>query len=217
MFFDTTPIGVIMNRFTRDVGIVDQIIPQVRSDFCNIKSIYLKFLNFQSLVDLNINLAQSVGIVLTTVVVCPWLLIPCVVLSAFCVPVRNIYIKTARELQRLDSIARSPVYSHISATFDGLITIRAFGLEKLFNTQYMHFLADSVSCRFLCIVGGRVIGIILDLFVTIYIAFICLLLVYLPKGAISGGDAGAILSMSILLTGMFQYTGEPRQLIIPLE
>jgi ATP-binding cassette subfamily C (CFTR/MRP) protein 4 len=186
LFFENTPIGQILNRFTRDVGVVDQIIPS-------------------SLIDVNISILNSLGVIIMSCVVSPWLIIPCVIIGACCVPIRNFYIRTARELQRLDSIARSPIYSHISCTFDGLITVRAFNLERLFEQQYFRYLADSVSCRFLVIVAGRVIGVILDMFVTIYIAAICLLLVYIPKGTISGGDAGLILSASILLTGMFQW------------
>ena len=186
LFLENTPIGQILNRFTRDVGVVDQIIPS-------------------SLIDVNISILNSLGVIIMSCVVTPWLLIPCVLIGILCVPIRNFYIRTARELQRLDSIARSPIYSHISSTFDGLITVRAFSLERLFEDQYFRYLTDSVSCRFLVVVAGRVIGSILDLFVTIYIAAICLILVYIPKGTISGGDAGLILSASILLTGMFQW------------
>ena len=39
----------------------------------------------------------------------------------------------------------------------------------------------------------------------IYVGSLCLLLVYIPKGYVSGGDAGAILSAAILQTFMFQY------------
>ena len=186
LFFENTPLGRIMNRFTKDVGVVDLNIPHI-------------------LVELNMFLVQGLGIIIMTVVVFYWLAIPCIILFSLAIPLRIYYIRTARDLQRLDSIVRSPVYAHIGATFDGLITVRAFGLEQQFVEQYYRYMTDSVSCRFLCFVAGRVIGIWLDIIVAIYITIIILICVYLPKGVIASGDAGVILSASILLTGLFQY------------
>lgn len=84
---------------------------------------------------------------MVSIIVEPYLAIPCLCLGLLSVPVRLYYVRTARALQRLDSLARSPVYTHISATFDGLTTVRAFGLQSMFDDQYVKFMNDSVACR----------------------------------------------------------------------
>ena len=186
LFFETNPMGRILNRFTRDLGIIDQQLPVTVSD-------------------LNYNLMSSLGVVLTTVVVKPWMAVPCFTLALIAIPFRLYYIRSARELQRLDSIARTPVYTHITETFYGLTTVRSFDLQQRMSDQYAKYLSDSVSCRFLVVAAGRVLGILLDGFVCLYMMCICILLLEMPKGSISGGDAGVILSSSIWLIGMFQY------------
>lgn len=186
LFFETNPMGRILNRFARDLGIIDQALPITFSD-------------------LNYNLFSSFGVVITTIVVQPWMIIPCILLTAFAVPLRFYYIRTARELQRLDSIARTPVYTHITETFNGLATVRSFDLQSRMSIQYAKYLKDSISVRFLVLSAGRFFGIVLDTFVCIFMMCICVLLLEMPKGTISGGDAGVILSNSIWLIGMFQF------------
>lgn len=64
---------------------------------------------------------------------------------------------------------------------------------------------DSVACRFLVICSSRIIGLILDGFANCYISAICIMLISVPKDTIPGGQAGLILSSSLMLIGMFQY------------
>lgn len=89
-------------------------------------------------------------------VVNAWLIIPAVVLVLLSLPARNLYLRTGRDVKRLESVVRSPVYSHITATFDGLTTVRAFGLESKFEQQYYTFMRDSTSTRFLSMATGEV-------------------------------------------------------------
>ena len=49
------------------------------------------------------------------------------------------YLKTSRELKRLESICRSPVFSHFSETMDGLDTIRTRGMEEEFVEEFYRF------------------------------------------------------------------------------
>ena len=120
-------------------------------------------------------------------------------------PIRGYYIRTAREVQRLDSITKSPVYSHISTTFDGLVKIRAFKLEEKFFQTFVTRIHDSV----LSFPGHHIFSNprssrrLLDHSL------------HLHSGCSFDesssrihfwGDAGVILSSSLLLIGMFQNT-----------
>lgn len=105
-FFDTTPLGRILNRFSSDLYIVDDSLP----------------------FNLNIMLATVFGMLGLLVVICyglPWVLVPLVPLALLYYRIQHYYRHTSRELKRLCSLTLSPVYSHFSETVTGLGTIRA--------------------------------------------------------------------------------------------
>lgn len=117
------------------------------------------------------------------------------------IPVRKYYLRTGRDIKRLDAVskrdyllfycstvsnpftkAQSPVFGHIAATFEGLDTVRAFGLERQFEQQYLNCLGDSMACRSLTIYTQRLIGFVLDMFALVYICSINIMIVLLPDG-----------------------------------
>lgn len=185
-FFESNPLGRILNRFTRDIGIVDVLIPR-------------------STIELNMTILEVIGSVLVTCVISNIMIVPTVVIAILSYPVREYYVRTARDIHRLDAIFRSPVYHHLTATFDGLITIRAFKIEQRCEEQYIRYLRDSTACRFLVFYAIRLLGMILDGFSNIYILCVCLVLTETPREGIAGGDAGLILAQSLTLIGIFQY------------
>ena len=162
-FFEDNPIGRILNRFTRDMGFVDQQIPS-------------------TIVELNQSMLIVTSVVVTGGIVNPYMVIPALVLFAISLPFRKIYLRTGRDVKRLDAATKSPVYSHISTTFDGLTTIRAFGLQDKFHEQYMNFIDDAVATRFITLMMELGIGFILDLFAQIYICAVSVILVVYPEG-----------------------------------
>lgn len=168
------------------MGIVDVLIPR-------------------SLVEVNLTVFDVLGIVVVSMIVNKWLIIPTIVIGILSYPVRMYYIRTARDLHRLDAIFRSPVYQKLTETFEGLITIRALNMEHKCEEQYLRYLRDSTTCRFHVLYSIRVLGVGLDLLSNLYITCICVLLIESPKGTVAGGDAGLILSQSLLLIGLFQY------------
>ena len=117
LFFDLNPVGRIMNRFSKDVGCMDGMLPKT----------FLMSI-------------QMVLMVLTSVLVPtvtnPWLLFLVVPMTVMVVYISRYYLKTSRELKRLESICRSPVFSHISETLNGLDTIRTRGRQRDFVDQF---------------------------------------------------------------------------------
>ena len=120
LFFDSNPVGRIMNRFSKDIGCLDEVSP---------KTFLISI--------------QSVLLVLTSILVPtvtnPWLLIIVVPMTVVVVYLLRYYLKTSRELKRLESICRSPVFSHISETLDGLDTIRTRGRQRDFVDQFHRY------------------------------------------------------------------------------
>ena len=120
LFFDLNPAGRILNRFSKDVGCMDELLPQRF-----LYSIQLVLLLFTS--------------VIVPSVANPWLLFAIVPLTVLVLYISKYYLKTSRELKRLESISRSPVFSHISETLNGLDTIRTRRRQREFVDQFNRY------------------------------------------------------------------------------
>ncbi|RLV93995.1 Multiple drug resistance-associated protein-like transporter 1 [Spathaspora sp. JA1] len=106
-FFDTTPVGRILNRFTEDIGKIDMNLPWLLIGFVT------AFLNG----------IITFGIIVSTL---PVMLFVISVLLVIYNYFRVIFIPTTRELKRLESVAKSPVLATIQETINGVDTIKAF-------------------------------------------------------------------------------------------
>ncbi|KAI8849966.1 P-loop containing nucleoside triphosphate hydrolase protein [Chytridium lagenaria] len=115
-FFEVTPIGRILNRFSKDVSAVDNDVMRSISWFTE--------RNFAAL---------SILIVIAYGAPAFLVAIPPIVFFFRQVAVR--YLKTSRELKRLESVSRSPLYSQFSETLSGVATIRAYGQSGRFSKQ----------------------------------------------------------------------------------
>lgn len=114
-FFDTTPIGRIMNRFSHDISVLDNQILWILISF------------FQLLMETVIR----IGIVIYNL---PFMSVIVLLLSVVYIYYRNRYIPGSRELTRLRSKLRSPVISHLQESVNGLETLRAYGE----NPRFIH-------------------------------------------------------------------------------
>ena len=115
-FFDTTPLGRIVNRFAKDVDVCDQTLP------ANLRTWLSQFANF-------------VATIITIMTVIWQFIIVIIPVSIFFYFIQTFYVTTSRQLKRLESVSRSPIYSHFGETISGASTIRAFRREKEFMLQ----------------------------------------------------------------------------------
>ena len=76
---------------------------------------------------------------------CPWLLIW----------FQRIYVTTSRQLKRLDSVSRSPIFSHFGETIQGAITIRAYGQQERFIQESQNKVDNNHMCYYPWIVSNR--------------------------------------------------------------
>ncbi|KAJ3394353.1 Canalicular multispecific organic anion transporter 1, partial [Chytriomyces hyalinus] len=143
-FYDQTPLGRIINRLSRDIDVVDNTIYDAMRLF------------FYSLL-------QAVSVFcLVTVITGGVFLIVLVPMIGIYVALQIYYRRTSRELKRLESVSRSPLYAHISECMSGLATIRAYSDQNRF-VRKMHALVDANASPLLLIFGGqRWIGIRLE-------------------------------------------------------
>ena len=130
LFFDSNPLGRIMNRFSKDIGCLDEVLPKI------------------FLLSIQMFLFLVTGF-LVPVVANPWLLLVFVPLAVVTVCISIYYLKTSRQIKRLESICRSPIFSHISESADGLDTIRTRRRQRDFVDQFYRYV--ELSFIILCI------------------------------------------------------------------
>ncbi|XP_022086020.1 ATP-binding cassette sub-family C member 9-like isoform X2 [Acanthaster planci] len=117
-FFDTTPTGRILNRFSSDTNSIDQ---------------YL----FQNLDAVLFNIVEGLFILILDSIVAPAYLIAAVPLAVVNFLLVRFFLASSREIKRLDSISRSPILAYFTQTLDGLPTIRAYGYQKHFLGSFL--------------------------------------------------------------------------------
>ncbi|XP_078348711.1 ATP-binding cassette sub-family C member 4-like [Oculina patagonica] len=170
LFFDLNPMGRILNRFSKDVGCLDEMLPKMF-----LMSIQLILLLFASL------LIPSVSN--------PWLLLVVVPMIVVVVYISKYYLKTSRELKRLESICRSPVFSHISETLNGLDTIRTRGRQDEFVGQLYRCQDVHTQSYIMVMASGRWLGVRLDLLTGLFTGAVALAAVLVSQDAAFAGLA----------------------------
>ena len=116
-FFDSNPVGRILNRFSKDVGCLDELLP--KTFLVSIQRVLLVFASI--IIPTFTNL---------------WLLFLVVPLTVLVLHISKYYLRTSRELKRLESLCRSPVFSHFSETLNRLDTIRTRRRQRDFVDQF---------------------------------------------------------------------------------
>ncbi|XP_030831926.1 multidrug resistance-associated protein 4 isoform X1 [Strongylocentrotus purpuratus] len=187
LFFDTTPTGRIQNRFTKDIGIMDDQLPLTFFDFIQIS-------------------LQILGTVLITLVMAWFTVFAALPLFIILMLLTKYSLRATTAVKRLDGTTRSPVFSHTTGSLQGLWTIRAYKKEGEFVHQFHTYQDHHSEAWFMYIATNRWFGLRLDLLVAVFIssvAFICVgLQEYLN---LDGGQVGLILTNCVALGGVFQF------------
>ena len=117
-FFDTNPSGRISNRFSKDIGVMDEML----------------FASFYDLYETIWDLLLSVGIPSLANF---WVLLAAVPLTGVATYYGQYCLKTSREIARLEAINRSPLYSHFSLTLEGIVDIRTYQQQDEFMDEFL--------------------------------------------------------------------------------
>ncbi|KAI8372497.1 hypothetical protein BD560DRAFT_446485 [Blakeslea trispora] len=121
-FFDTTPVGRILNRFGKDISTIDLQISR----------------NASLLVECITSIIASTAIITS---ITPQFLIVAVAVSGVYFLIGIFYLRISRELKRLNSVSRSPIYSHFTESLSGIVTIRAYGVQE----EFMRTVCDKID------------------------------------------------------------------------
>ncbi|XP_067393213.1 ATP-binding cassette sub-family C member 2 isoform X2 [Emydura macquarii macquarii] len=179
-FFDTTPTGRIVNRFAKDIFTVDEAIP----------------MSFRSW------LTCLIGIISTLLMIClatPYFALVIIPLGIFYFFLLRFYVSTSRQLRRLDSVTRSPIYSHFNETVSGLSVIRAYGHQERFLQHNDRIMDINQKSVYSWIVSNRWLAVRLE-FVGNLVVFSAALLAVIAKDSLGSGMVGLSISSALNIT-----------------
>ncbi|XP_007472006.1 PREDICTED: multidrug resistance-associated protein 4-like isoform X1 [Lipotes vexillifer] len=201
LFFDRNPTGRILNRFSKDIGHMDDLLP-------------LTFLDFIQ------TFLQVIGVVGVAVSVIPWIAIPLVPLGIIFFVLRRYFLQTSRDVKRLESTTRSPVFSHLSSSLQGLWTIRAYKAEERFQELFDAHQDLHSEAWFLFLTTSRWFAVRLDAICAIFVIVVAFGSLILAK-TLDAGQVGLALSYALTLMGMFQWcvrqSAEVENMMISVE
>lgn len=186
-FFDFNPIGILLNRISRDMGIVDDRLPQNGFDVFEIFTSTLGIAATVVIVDY-INLVPSVGIIIMALVA------------------RRIVLRTINRLKEMEGILRSQVFTHLSTTLSGLSTIRSFRGYKRFTDIFDLAQDEHTVAWFTFFSTGQWLGITLDSICLVFIIFVIVVLTStIHSSALNGSGLGLAVSSALVIIGPFQW------------
>ncbi|NWR48200.1 MRP3 protein, partial [Regulus satrapa] len=200
-FYDTTPTGRIINRFSKDIYVIDEVIPPT----------ILMFLGtfFTSLSTMIVIIASTP---LFAVVI-----VPLAILYFF---VQRFYVATSRQLKRLESVSRSPIYSHFSETLSGASVIRAYRRVKAFVDLSDLKVDENQKSYYPGIVSNRWLGIRVE-FVGNCIVLFAALFAVIGRNNLNAGLVGLSVSYALQVTlslnWMVRMTSELETNIVAVE
>ncbi|KAJ8929216.1 hypothetical protein NQ314_018095 [Rhamnusium bicolor] len=184
-FFNTNPPGRVLNRFSKDIGAVDETLPITMIDTVQVGLTVL-------------------GISLLVGSLNPWIFIPTLIILTIFYCLRLVFLATSRDVKRVEAVTRSPIYTHLSASLYGLTTIRAFGAQKILANEFDNYQDKYTAAYFMFLAANRTFGFWLDLHCVIYIGLVTISCLFV-QSEVFGGNIGLAITQAMNLTGLFQF------------
>ncbi|KAG9326974.1 hypothetical protein KVV02_001924 [Mortierella alpina] len=179
-FFDTTPLGRIVNRFSSDFFGIDELTPW----------------NFINVLVCGSSVLGTIVVIATTTPVFLAIVPPLIVIYLL---VQAYYIRSSRALKRIDSVSKSPIYQHFSETLTGVSTIRALGASDRFIAANAAKADIAANAMFSWVVSNRWLQIRLET-LGAFIVLAAALFAVLGRETLSSGNVGLALSYALSVT-----------------
>jgi ATP-binding cassette subfamily C (CFTR/MRP) protein 1 len=179
-FFDSTPLGRITNRLSKDINQVDTVI----------------------MFNLQMFLRAALGLLGTLVIIginTTYVLVPFIPLLAIFAGIQNYFRSTSVQLKRLEAVSRSPVYAHFSESLGGMATIRAFLAQSRMVAENSLKLDENQRIYVMVMTANRWLSIRLEFLGALLIlatAVNCVIL----RNSLSASSAGIALAYALQIT-----------------
>uniref|UniRef100_A0A8C0VFR0 Multidrug resistance-associated protein 1 n=1 Tax=Cyanistes caeruleus TaxID=156563 RepID=A0A8C0VFR0_CYACU len=184
-FFDRTPSGNLVNRFSKEIDTIDSAIPPIIKMFMGS----------------TFNVIGACIIILLTTPIAAVIIPP---LGLFYFFVQRFYVATSRQLKRLESVSRSPVYSHFNETLLGVSVIRAFEEQKRFIKQNDMKVDENQKAYYPSIIANRWLAVRLEYVGNCIVLFAALFAV-IARSKLSPGLVGLSVSYSLQITAYLNW------------
>ncbi|CAF0825031.1 unnamed protein product [Rotaria sp. Silwood1] len=188
-FFDTNPVGRILNRFTNDVNIMDERLSESVPEFFDCAF-------------------AVVGTVALVCVLNPWSLIPAGIGLCSMLIIRYRFAQCSRDLKRLDGTTRSPIYSHLTSTIHSLKVIRSYHAEQICSNEFLHHIDNHTRVHYLIVTTDRWAAIRFNWIAFIFLALVTFLalIIRIYQQEFSTAEIAITLFYSLNLLNFFQWS-----------
>lgn len=182
-FFETTPSGRILNRFSSDIYRVDEVLA---------RTFNMLFVNSARAFYTLILISASTPVFIV-------LILP---LASIYLYIQRYYLRTSRELKRLDSTSRSPIYAHFQESLGGLNTIRAYRQQSRFAMENEWRVDNNLRAYFPSINANRWLAVRLEFIGSfIILAAASFAIISVASGSsLSAGLVGLAMSYALQIT-----------------
>ncbi|KAL4236836.1 hypothetical protein ACF0H5_005222 [Mactra antiquata] len=175
-FFDTVPIGRLLNRFSSDVDTMDNKLPES----------YRVFINM---------LMSTVAAVFIMVICTPIFIVVVVPTILIIVAISYFYLPTTRKMRRIEAVTRSPIYNHLSETLTGSAVIRAYKCCSRFVKESFQRSDTNSTFYFASNCGTRWVAVRLEFLGNIVLLAVCL--VAIATDSLNGGQLGLSINYAV--------------------
>ncbi|CAL1682835.1 unnamed protein product [Lasius platythorax] len=179
-FFDRTPTGRILSRLGKDIDVVDNVLPFILRSW-----ITCLFSVIATLVVISYSTPIFIAVILP--------------IGAIYYFIQRFYVATSRQLKRLESVSRSPIYSHFSESVTGAQIIRAYGVQEQFIHESENRVDFNQVCYYPSIISNRWLAVRLEMVGNLIIFFAALFAV-LSRDTMNSGLVGLSVSYALQIT-----------------
>uniref|UniRef100_UPI0037E78B7D multidrug resistance-associated protein 1 n=1 Tax=Semicossyphus pulcher TaxID=241346 RepID=UPI0037E78B7D len=184
-FFERTPSGNLVNRFAKEMDTIDSVIPSIIKMFMG-------------------SMFNVVGSCVIILIATPLVAIIIPVLGLLYLFVQRFYVASSRQLKRLESVSRSPIYTHFNETLLGTSVIRAFGEQERFIRESDQRVDHNQKAYYPSIVANRWLAIRLE-FVGNVIVSSAALFAVIARESLRPGIMGLSISYALQLTASLTW------------
>ncbi|GAB5360672.1 hypothetical protein AAMO2058_000647400 [Amorphochlora amoebiformis] len=198
-WLQSQPVGRVLNRFSQDQAILDELLPFTLHDFLQAFFIFC-------------------AAVILLFLASWWLVLFLVPTTPFFLYIRRRYITSSREMKRLDGITRSPQYAHFGAALQGLSTIRAFCRVESFLSEFYTLVDANCQTTVTFEAASRWLAFRLDMIAAVFVIASPILFVALRVDpSLAGLALVYAVSMSSLFPWMVRQSAEVENLMTSVE
>lgn len=183
-FFETVPIGRVLNIFTRDQDEIDTQLPVLTDAFLQQVMIIISNL-------------------LLIVIVFPWFALPLAAIAALFIFMQRIFRVVMRDLKRQENISRSPIYDHIATTIEGISSIHAFRKQEDFMEKFIQLVDANNSPLYLFYCSMRWFATRMSLLCVVLTLITSLFAIFLKEDVDAAMIALAI-ALTVQMSGLYQ-------------